>query len=218
MATSKLQRKVTKIDIALSKSFPNARVELDFASPIELLVATMLSAQSTDVKVNQVTKSLFIKYPTIKDYLRVSIDQFESDIRQIGLFRQKAKNIRAALVIIQEKYESRVPSTIENLLSLPGVGRKSANVILSNIFGIPGIVVDTHVGRVSRRLGLTNQDDPTKIEEELSNLLPPKKWTKFGQRIVLHGRYLCKAKKPVCEACNIISHCISEEKNLNGVS
>ncbi len=218
MATSKLQKKVTKIDIALSSSFPIAKVELDFSNPIELLVATILSAQSTDVKVNQVTKFLFLKYPTINHYLRVSLDQFESDIRSIGLFRQKAKNIRAALEIIREKYQGGVPSTIENLLSLPGVGRKSANVILSNVFGIPGIVVDTHVGRVSRRLGLTNQDDPAKIEDELANLLPPKKWIKFGQRVVLHGRYVCKAKKPLCEACNIISHCVSEERILDGNS
>lgn len=218
MALNKLQKKVKKIDIALSDSFPNARVELDFCSPIELLVATMLSAQSTDVKVNQVTKSLFLKYPTIDHYLRVTLDQFESDIRSIGLFRQKAKNILATLAIIKEKYEGRVPSTIENLLSLPGVGRKSANVILGNVFGKPGIVVDTHVGRVSRRLGLTNQDDPVKIEDELANLLPPPKWTKFGQRVVLHGRYVCKAKKPLCEACNVISHCISEERILDGNS
>ncbi|MEE3234747.1 MAG: endonuclease III [Candidatus Latescibacterota bacterium] len=210
----KLQKKAVKIDLALSESFPNARVELDFATPVELLVATMLSAQSTDVKVNQVTKSLFLKYPTLNDYLCVSLDELESDIRSIGLYRQKAKNIRAALNIIHEKFEGVLPSTIDSLLSLPGIGRKSANVILGNIFGIPGIVVDTHVSRVSRRLGLTIQNDPVKIERELGNLLPKRKWTKFGQRAVLHGRYVCKARKPLCEDCNIISECISEEKVL----
>ena len=218
MVVGKLKKKAIKIDQALSESFPNARVELDFATPLELLVATILSAQSTDVKVNQVTKSLFLKYPTLNDYLGVSLDDFESDIRSIGLYRQKAKNILGALIIVNEKFDGVLPSTIEHLLSLPGIGRKSANVILGNIFGIPGIVVDTHVSRVSRRLGLTNQNDPAKIESELGILLPKQKWIKFGQRVVLHGRYICKSKKPLCEDCNIISECISEKKVLDGIT
>lgn len=216
MIIRNLQKKAIKIDVALSKSFPNSKVELDFTNPIELLIATILSAQSTDVKVNQVTKDLFLKYPKLKDYLDVSPNEFESDIRSIGLYRQKSKNILATLKIIFEKFDSQVPSTIENLLSLPGVGRKSANVILGNIFEIPGIVVDTHVTRVSRRLGLTDNSNPVEIERDLESLLPKQKWIKFGQRIVLHGRYICKAKRPLCEGCNIVSECISKDKIFDG--
>ena len=191
----------------LKQTIPETRVELDYSNALELMVATVLSAQCTDVKVNEVTADLFAKYRRAEDYVGVDAGELEEDIRQTGFFRQKAKNIRAAMEILIAEHGGEVPGDMKALIRLPGIGRKSANVILGNVFGVPGIVVDTHVGRVSQRLGLTREKDPVKVEKALGALLPEAEWTAFGQRLVLHGRYVCKARKPVCDECSLIAHC-----------
>ena len=191
----------------LQQSIPETRVELDYTNAIELMVATVLSAQCTDVKVNEVTKVLFKKYRRAEDYVGVEAEELEEDIRQTGFYRQKAKNIRAAMQILIDEHDGQVPDNMEALTRLPGIGRKSANVLLGNIYGVAGIVVDTHVGRVSQRLGLTAEKDPVKVEMALGALLPEEEWTAFGQRLVLHGRYVCKARKPLCDECSLIPHC-----------
>jgi endonuclease-3 len=202
-----LKKKGRAVFKELSRTFPNPRVELDYTNALELLVATVLSAQCTDVKVNEVTKVLFQKYRVPEDYIRVAAEELEDDIHATGFFRQKAKNIRKAMQIIVEDHAGEVPADMDSLTRLPGIGRKSANVILGNIYDIPGIVVDTHVGRVSRRLGLTEEEDPVKVEHALGELLPKKSWTPFGQIIVLHGRYVCKARKPLCDECSLMAQC-----------
>ena len=192
---------------ALEKTIPQARVELNYGNALELMVATMLAAQSTDVKVNEVTAGLFKKYQCAADYVAVAVEELEEDIRPTGFYRQKAKHIRAAMGMLIAEHDGQVPGELEALLGLPGIGRKSANVILGNVYGVPGIVVDTHVGRVSRRLGLTAATDPVQVERALAQLLPPEEWTAFGQRVVLHGRYVCKARKPRCDECVLMPHC-----------
>ena len=192
---------------ALEKTIPQARVELNYGNALELMVATLLAAQSTDVKVNEVTAGLFKKYQCAADYVAVAVEELEEDIRPTGFYRQKAKHIRAAMGMLIAEHDGQVPGQMDALLGLPGIGRKSANVILGNVYGVPGIVVDTHVGRVSRRLGLTAATDPVKIERALAHLLPPEEWTAFGQRVVLHGRYVCKARKPRCDECVLMPHC-----------
>ena len=192
---------------ALEKTIPQARVELNYGNALELMVATMLAAQSTDVKVNEVTAGLFKKYQCAADYVAVAVEELEEDIRPTGFYRQKAKHIRAALGMLIAEHDGQVPGQMDALLGLPGIGRKSANVILGNVYGVPGIVVDTHVGRVSRRLGLTAATDPVQVERALAQLLPPEEWTAFGHRVVLHGRYVCKARKPRCDECVLMPHC-----------
>lgn len=192
---------------ALEKTIPQARVELNYGNALDLMVATLLAAQSTDVKVNEVTAGLFKKYQCAADYVAVAVEELEEDIRPTGFYRQKAKHIRAAMGMLLAEHDGQVPGQMEALLGLPGIGRKSANVILGNVYGVPGIVVDTHVGRVSRRLGLTAATDPVKVERALARLLPPEEWTAFGQRVVLHGRYVCKARKPRCDECVLMPHC-----------
>ena len=191
----------------LKKSIPETRVELDYDNALELMVATVLSAQCTDVKVNEVSKALFKKYRRPEDYAGVEAEELEEDIRQTGFYRQKTKNIQAAMQMIITDHNGQVPDSMDALTRLPGLGRKSANVILGNIHCVPGIVVDTHVGRVSHRLGLTKEKDPVKIEMALGKLLPEDEWTAFGQRLVLHGRYVCKARKPLCDECALMPHC-----------
>ncbi len=207
MSDKTRKNRVASVFKELKKTFPNPRVELDYENALELMVATVLSAQCTDVKVNEVTRALFKKYRSAQDYLQTEVEELEEDIRPTGFYRQKAKNIRAAMRLLVEEHGGQVPGDMEALTKLPGIGRKSANVLLGNIFGIPGIVVDTHVGRVSRRLDLTQEQDPVKVERALGELLPAKDWTLFGQRLVLHGRYVCKARKPLCEECGLIAEC-----------
>lgn len=207
MSDKKRKKRAAIAYVELEKAFPNARVELDYKNALELMVATVLSAQCTDVKVNEVTSELFKKYRSAQDYVRVEAEELEEDIRPTGFYRQKAKNIRAAMQILIDQHDGQVPGDMDELTKLPGIGRKSANVLLGNIFGVPGIVVDTHVGRVSRRLDLTQEKDPVKIERALGELLPTEQWTVFGQRIVLHGRYVCKARKPLCDECGLIAEC-----------
>ena len=191
----------------LKKTIPEPRVELNYDNPLELMVATMLAAQSTDVKVNEVTAVLFKKYQCAADYVAVAAEELEEDIRSTGFYRQKAKNIRATMTLLIAEHNGQVPGQMDALTRLPGIGRKSANVILGNVYGVPGIVVDTHVGRVSRRLGLTAETNPVKVEMALGQLLPAEEWTTFGQRVVLHGRYVCKARKPLCDECALMPYC-----------
>ena len=201
-----------KVNSALKKAYPNASISLRFSNALELLVATALSAQCTDERVNEVTKTLFKKYKKAEDYAGAPIEQLEQDIRSTGFYRNKAKSIKSFCADIIEKHGGRVPSTMEELTKLSGVGRKTANVILGNVYGVPGIVVDTHVSRVSRRLGLTEEKNPEKIERDLMKLIPEKDWTRFSHRMILFGRETCRAKKPECGSCRLFSLCKWEEK------
>jgi endonuclease-3 len=195
--------------------YPKAKVSLDFTNPFELLIATMLSAQSTDVRVNIVTKSLFRKYPNPQAFASATQPEMERDVRQTGFFRNKAKAVIAASKAIVEKHGGEVPHTMEELTALPGVGRKTANVVLGNAFKTPvGIVVDTHVTRVSGRLGLTSNVDPVKIEQDLMKLIPQKEWTAFSHRVIQHGRQICIARKPKCSECRLNELCPSAEEPL----
>ena len=196
----------------LRKTYPKAKCSLDFTNPFELLIATMLSAQSTDVRVNIVTKSLFRKYPDPAAFAAAAQVEMERDVKQTGFFRNKAKAVIAASKAIVEKYGGEVPQTMDELTALPGVGRKTANVVLSNAFKKPvGIVVDTHVARVSGRLGLTKDDDAVKIEDDLMKLIPLKEWTAFSHRLIYHGRQICIARKPKCAECVLNDVCPSAE-------
>jgi endonuclease-3 len=191
----------------LEQHYPDAHVTLDFANPLELLVATVLSAQCTDVKVNQVTPAIFKKYPTAAAYAEAPLAALEEAVHPTGFFHQKAKSIRAICQALMAKHRGQVPRSLEELVQLPGVGRKTANVILGNAFSVPGIVVDTHCGRVSQRLGLTSQKDPVKIEFDLMALVPRERWTKFSLQLIFHGRAICTAKNPRCPQCPLLPHC-----------
>jgi endonuclease III len=192
---------------ALQQSIPTVKVELDHRTPWELLVATILSAQCTDQRVNQVTPNLFCRYRRPADYARARLSEIEALIRSTGFFKSKAKHLVACGQAITERFHGQVPATMEELTTLPGVGRKTANVILGNAFGKPGIVVDTHVKRVANRLSLTTSDDPVRIEEDLQRLVPESQWTNASQRLLLHGRYVCLARKPQCAQCAVSSLC-----------
>jgi len=185
----------------LERHYPDARCSLDFSTPLELLVATILSAQCTDERVNKVTPALFAEYGSAAAYAAADPAALEQLIRSTGFFRNKAANIIAAAGRIAERHGGEVPRTLEELTALPGVGRKTANVILGNAFGVPGIVVDTHVGRVAVRLGLAAARDPVKIEFELMRVVPRERWTRFSHQLIAHGRALCKAPRPLCDAC-----------------
>jgi len=212
MATKKQERAV-EIMHRLRKAYPKAKCSLDFTNPFELLIATMLSAQSTDVRVNIVTKSLFRKYPNPAAFAAASQVEMERDVKQTGFFRNKAKAVIAASKAIVEHHGGETPHTMEELTALPGVGRKTANVVLSNAFNTPvGIVVDTHVTRVSGRLGLTSNSDAEKIEQDLMKLIPQKEWTAFSHRLIYHGRQICIARKPKCAECVLNDVCPSAEE------
>ena len=194
----------------LKAEFPDARTELDWKNPLELLVATMLSAQTTDVRVNRVTQSLFAKYRTAEDYAHADPSELEEDIRPTGFYRNKARSLRNMAGALMEEHGGEVPGTMQELVALPGVGRKTANVVLGNAFGVDeGIVVDTHVRRVSGRLGLTENKDPVKIEQDLMKVLPVEDWTVFSHLLILHGRRTCKARKPDCPNCVLNDICPS---------
>jgi endonuclease-3 len=206
----KTQERVARLVDALPKVYPSARTELDFKDPLQLLVATILSAQCTDKRVNMVTPALFKKYRTAKAYADAPRTQLENAIKSTGFFRNKAKSIRAAMRAIAEKHGGKVPSTMEELRELPGVGRKTANVVLGNAFGKnEGIVVDTHVARLSQRLGLTKQKDPEKIERDLMKLVPRACWTDWSHWLIWHGRRRCYARRPECANCEIFKLCPS---------
>ncbi|MEE8204864.1 MAG: endonuclease III [Dehalococcoidales bacterium] len=192
----------------LKERYPQARIALEYTNPLELLVATILSAQCTDVRVNQVTAALFKKYRTAEDYAAADITQFEQDIRPAGFYRNKAKNIVSAAALIVAKYGGQVPRTMAELTTLPGVARKTANIVLFNAYGvIDGIAVDTHVRRLSQRLGLSEHSDPVKIEQDLMQQVPKKKWGKFSYLLIDHGRAVCTARKPKCDACLLNDIC-----------
>jgi endonuclease-3 len=198
---------------ALPRVYPDAHCELNFSSPLELLVATVLSAQCTDVQVNKVTPALFKKYCSARDYAEADPAGLEHDLRAIGLYRNKAKNIRACCRILVDEHGGEVPQSMDELVRLPGVGRKTANVVLGNAFGQNvGVVVDTHVARLSARLGLTRHTNPVKIEAELMKIVPQEKWTLFSHWLIFHGRRRCKAQNPDCPGCEIKDLCPSYPK------
>ena len=206
-AEAKIAR-TKKIIAGLEKTYPTAHCELVHQNPLELLIATILSAQCTDKRVNIVTEKLFKKYRSAKDFANADIFELENDIRSTGFYKNKARNIKAACADIVEKHGGKVPQTMEELLQLGGVGRKTANVVLGNAFAINvGVVVDTHVARLSHRLGLTAHRAPEKIERDLMALVPQKRWTLFSHWLIWHGRRRCEARKPDCAHCEIESHC-----------
>jgi endonuclease-3 len=207
---SPIEERAPEIVKRLSDAHPDAHVALDFTNPLECLVATILSAQCTDERVNIVTKTLFKKYKRAEDYLKVPEAELAADIKPTGFFNQKTKSIRGACTRIVEVYGGRVPNTMEDLITLPGVARKTANIVLGNAYGIvEGIAVDTHVRRVGERLGFTTQSDPNKIEQDLMRLIPKERWFDFTYVIIDHGRATCVARKPRCAECPVNDLCPS---------
>ena len=196
-----LRRKAGMVGRLFDEKYPRADIALSFSNPLELLVATVLSAQCTDVRVNQVTPALFAKYRSAADYAAADPATFMEEIRSTGFFRNKGANIIAAAGEIERRHGGKVPQAMEELTSLPGIGRKTANVILGNAFGVPGVVVDTHVGRVSGRLGLTANTDPVKIEFDLMDLFPAAGWTRLSHQMIAHGRGPCRARRALCGEC-----------------
>ena len=200
-------KKIGPILKLLEEHYPEAHCTLDFTNPLELLVATVLSAQCTDVRVNQVTPAIFKKYRTAPDYADALLEDLEQAIYTTGFYHQKAKSLKAICQALVAQFGGQVPASLDDLAKLPGIGRKTANVILGNAFGIPGITVDTHMGRVSQRLGLTRQKDPVKIEFDLMPLVPKERWVKFSHQMIWHGRQICTAKKPDCPHCPLLPYC-----------
>jgi endonuclease-3 len=203
------EKRIKKIWPILEKSYPDAKSALNFRNPLQMLIATILSAQCTDVRVNMVTKEVFKKYKSAADWAKADLKDIESDIRSTGFYHNKAVNIKNATEAIIKNFNGVVPDTMEELLSLPGVGRKTANVVLGNAFGKPGIACDTHVIRLSRRLGLSANSDPVKLEFDLAEILPKSNWTVFSHALILHGRNKCMARKPDCAGCQIAKYCPS---------
>lgn len=195
------KEKAKKVLEILEREFPEAKIALEFRNPLELLIATILSAQATDKLVNKVTGHLFKKYRSAKDFAEADLSELETDISSINFFRNKAKSIKACCAVLIEKHGGKVPNTLEDLVELPGVGRKTANIVLGNAYGKNALAVDTHVKRVSQRLGLTESDDPDTIEEDLKALIPEEMWTKTTHLFIQHGRKTCKAINPFCYTC-----------------
>ena len=212
LPSSDLRKRVQEIAKTLGRAMPHPKMELDHRSPWELLVATILSAQCTDQRVNQVTPSLFRRYRQPADMAAAGLLEVEQLIRSTGFFKNKAKHLVACGRAVTERFGEEVPHTMEELITLPGVGRKTANVMLGNAFDQPSIVVDTHVKRVAKRLGLTKSDNPDLVEVDLQRLMPDSQWTAFSQRLLLHGRYVCLARKPQCQTCPIYQLCNWKQK------
>ena len=201
---------IRAITAELWRLYPDAKCSLDFSNPLELLIATQLSAQCTDERVNLVTRDLFRKYRSTEDYATVSQEELEQDIRSTGFYRNKAKNIRTACQLLITNYDGEVPSSMADLLKLPGVARKTANVVLGNAFGIiEGFVVDTHIGRLARRFGWTKNEDPVKVEQDLMRLVPRQDWLDLSHLLIFHGRAVCQARKPLCQQCTLSKLCPS---------
>lgn len=204
-----LKRRARRINKALAEKYPYAHAELDFRNPFELVVATVLSAQTTDVVVNQVTPLLFARYPDARAMAEAEPAELEVILKPTGFFRAKAANLIALGTRLVDHYDGVVPGTLADLVTLPGVGRKTANVVLGNAFGVPGITVDTHFGRLSRRFGWTISEDPVQIESDVAELFEPRDWTMLSHRVVFHGRRICHARKPACGACPVANWCPS---------
>lgn len=206
-----------KIQSILKKTYPDVKTQLRYDTPFELLVATILSAQCTDKQVNRVTTVLFKKLKTPEDFAGTPNEIIETLIRSTGYFRNKAKNIKNCAKSLIKKYNGQVPQTLDELVQLPGVGRKTANVVLGSAFNIPGIVVDTHVARISKRLGLTENNNPVKIEHDLMEIIPKKVWNDFSLQLIYFGRAICKARKPACTTCPLYELCDFSEKTVKPV-
>jgi endonuclease-3 len=204
-----LVRRARRINRELKELYPEVHTELNFGSPLELLVATILSAQTTDIRVNLVTPALFARYPTAADYASADRAEMEKMIQSTGFFRAKTNSLIGLGQALCERFGGEVPAKLADLVTLPGVGRKTANVVLGNAFGIPGITVDTHFGRLARRFGWTTSTDPVKVEEEVGSLFPRKEWTDLSQRMIWHGRRVCHSRKPACGACGLARWCPS---------
>jgi endonuclease III len=207
------KERVKKIIELLEKEYPDAKTALHYSSPLEILVATILSAQATDKQVNVVTKSLFKKYRTAKDYADADLSELEQDIRSTGFYRNKAKHLKNAAKLLVEKYDGKVPRSMDELVELQGVARKTANIVLSNAYGIVvGVAVDTHVKRLSQRLGLTENKNPDKIEKDLMEIVPKSQWERITNLLIFHGRNVCMARKPNCKECTLNKLCPSAFK------
>lgn len=208
-STLALKRRARRINRALAEQYPYAHAELDFRNPFELLVATVLSAQTTDVTVNLITPLLFARYPDARAMAEADSAELEAIIKPTGFFRAKTKSLLALGNRLVDEFDGVVPGRLEDLVTLPGVGRKTANVVLGNAFGIPGITVDTHFGRLARRFGWTESDDPVRIESDVAELFEPRDWTMLSHRVVFHGRRVCHSRKPACGACAVANWCPS---------
>lgn len=207
-AAAETKRYAAKVLRRLKKNYPEAKCSLDFVDPLQLLVSTILSAQCTDKRVNMVTPALFEKYPNAADYAAARQVQLEKDIKSTGFYRNKAKNIRLCCQELEQKHDGQVPDDMESLVALPGVGRKTANCVLGTAFGkAVGVVVDTHVGRIARRLGLSDSKDAEKVERDLMDAFPKKEWISLSHRLILHGRAICDARKPNCDECPLADVC-----------
>jgi len=208
-APAELVRRARQVNRELARLYPDARIELNFTSPLELLVAAVLAAHTTDRQVNQVTQVLFSRYPAAADYASADQGELEQLIRPTGYYHAKARTLVAVGQTLCDRYEGQVPRTMEELLTLPGVGRKTANMVLGDAFGVPSITVDTHVGRLAQRLGWTAETDPDKIEQDIAVLLPRSEWTPASHRVLWHGRRVCHARIPACGACGVARWCPS---------
>lgn len=209
MADSSLVRRARKVNRVLAETYPDARTELDFDNPFEMLVVTVLSAQTTDRRVNAVRPALFAAYPDATAMAGADREKLEQIIQPTGFFRAKTQSLLKLSEALVERYDGAVPATLEDLVSLPGVGRKTANVVLGNAFGLPGITVDTHFGRLARRLGWTEETDPVKVEADVGALFAPKDWTQLSHHLIWHGRRVCHARNPACGVCTVARWCPS---------
>lgn len=204
-----LVRRARKINRILAETYPDAHCELDYASPFQLLVATVLSAQTTDKRVNLTTPALFARYPGPEDLAAANPADVEEILSSIGLFRNKTKSVIGLSIALRDRFGGEVPRKLEDMVTLPGVGRKTANVVLGNAYGVPGLTVDTHFGRLARRLGWTGSEDPVKIEAEVGGLIEKKEWVILSHRLIWHGRRICHSRKPACGACPVAAWCPS---------
>lgn len=204
-----LVRRARRMNRILAETYPDAHCELNFGTPFQLLIATVLSAQTTDMRVNQTTPALFARYPTPEDLAAADPEDVEAILRPTGFFRAKTKSVMGLSAALRDRFNGEVPGRLEDLVTLPGVGRKTANVVLGNAFDVPGITVDTHFGRLARRFGWTAEDDPVKVEQEIGALIPRKDWTMLSHRLIWHGRRICHARRPACGACPLARLCPS---------
>ncbi|GAA4295604.1 endonuclease III [Actinomadura luteofluorescens] len=204
-----LVRRARRMNRILAETYPDAHCELNFGTPFQLLVATVLSAQTTDMRVNLTTPALFAKYPTPEDLAAADPEDVEAILKPTGFFRAKTKSVMGLSAALRDQFDGEVPGRLDDLVKLPGVGRKTANVVLGNAFDVPGITVDTHFGRLARRFRWTAEDDPVKVEEEIGSLVPRKDWTMLSHRLIWHGRRICHARRPACGACPLARLCPS---------